>query len=152
MTETHRINKLFTDLYNGNPWIDVTIDETLKNITAVQAAKKVSMQLNSIWEIVNHIISWRENVLQRVQGSVINTPDDNYFTLVKDTSEAEWENTLKKLKVSQQKWISFIENFNEINFEKIYPKNNMTYYEHIQGLLQHDAYHLGQIVLIKKLL
>jgi uncharacterized damage-inducible protein DinB len=28
----------------------------------------------------------------------------------------------------------------------------MTYYEHIQGIIQHDAYHLGQIVLLSKLL
>ena len=34
--------------------------------------------------------------------------------------------------------------------EKVYPNNGMSYYEHIQGIIQHDAYHLGQIVLLAK--
>jgi len=36
MKETKRIAKLFEDLYNGSPWIDVTIMDTLKNISAVE--------------------------------------------------------------------------------------------------------------------
>ena len=41
--------------------------------------------------------------------------------------------------------------FDESDFDKIYPSNKMSYYEHIHGIIQHDAYHLGQIVLLTKL-
>ena len=150
MKETERIAKLFEDLYNSTPWIDVNLLGTLKRISAKQASKKISPNWNSIWEITNHIISWRENVLERVQGRVLQTPADNYFSEIRETTENDWKETLKKLEDSQQQWLQVLKDFNEDNFSKIYPNNQMTYYEHIHGILQHDAYHLGQIVLLAK--
>jgi uncharacterized damage-inducible protein DinB len=152
MKETQRITKLFEDLYDGDPWIDVTILGVLKNVSAQQAAKKIAPGRNSIWQIVNHIISWRENVLLRVQGTVINTPNNNYFIEIADISETAWQQSLERLQNSQQQWIAFLKHFNESDFDKIYPTNKMSYFEHIHGIIQHDAYHLGQIVLLTKLI
>ena len=151
MKETERIIKLFEDLFEGEPWIEVNLIGTLKGITAEQAAKRSLAERNTIWEIVNHLISWRQNVLERIQGKVITTPGNNYFTAVTDTSPEAWTSTLHQLKVSQLQWINFLRTFRESDFEKIYPINSMTYYEHIHGIIQHDAYHLGQIVLLAKL-
>ena len=149
MKESKRISTLFSNLYNGEPWIDVTLMDTLQNISYQKAAEKYK-NCNSIWEIVNHIIAWRENVLQRVQGKVINTPNHNYFEPVIDISEKAWKNTLSKLEQSQQQWLLFLLNCNEVEFDTLYPNNNLNYYEHIHGIIQHDAYHLGQIVILKK--
>ena len=63
MKEMKRITKLLDDIYDGSPWIDVNLTATLKKLSAVQAAKKVAPQWNTIWEIVNHLINWRLNVL-----------------------------------------------------------------------------------------
>jgi len=151
MKETARISKLFEDLYEGSPWIDVNIASTLKNISAQQASKKVAPGRNSIWEIVNHLVSWRMDVLQRIQGKVIKSPAHNYIVPVKDVSDKAWKNMLKQLDDSQQQWISILNDFNEKDFARVYPGNKMTYYEHIHGILQHDAYHLGQVVLLSKI-
>ena len=150
MKETKRISKLFTDLYNGSPWIGVVIVPTLQKLTAKQAAKRIYKDWNTIWEITNHLISWRENVLRRVQGEVIRSPSHNYVVPVKDTSEAVWHTTLKRLEDSQNAWLDFLKKFKTADFDKIYPNNNMNYYEHVHGILQHDAYHLGQIVILSK--
>jgi len=150
MKETKRIIGLFEDLYEGDPWIDVNITGTLKNISAQQAATRVLDRSNTIWEIVNHLISWRLNVLKRIQGKVIKTPENNYFETVTDTSEAAWAKTLKKFDDSQKQWISCLEDLRSKYFSTVYPTNQMTYYEHIHGILQHDAYHLGQISLLVK--
>ncbi len=150
MKETERISKLFRDAYNGSPWIDVNLLNVLSNVTASQASNRVLPEWNTIWEIVNHMIYWRMNVIKRVQGEVIKTPIDNYFFTVKNTSARQWASTLKKLEKSQQQWISFLEKFKEKNFENVYPNNDLTYYEHMHGILQHDCYHLGQIVMLTK--
>jgi uncharacterized damage-inducible protein DinB len=152
MKEPDRIAKLFSDLYNGNPWMGVSIIPTLQKVSAKHAAKKIFPGWNSIWQIVIHLISWRENVLLRVQANEIITPNNNYFVTVEDTSEAAWQQVLERLNNSQQQWIAFLKNFDEAEFDKIYLPNKMTYYEHIHGILQHDAYHLGQIVLLSKLM
>ncbi len=150
MKETKRITKLLEDIYEGSPWIDVNLTDTLKNISAEQAAKKVSQQWNTIWEIVNHLINWRLNVLQRIQDKVLASPGDNYFAPVKDVSEEAWQNTLKRLEDSQQQWMLALKKFKKKDLEKTYSGNGMSYYEQIQGIVQHDAYHLGQIVLLAK--
>ena len=150
MKETARISKLFTDLYNGEPWLDVTITATLQKISPEQAANKVSSNWNSIWQIVNHVIAWRENVLRRLHGEVIASPPSNYIDDIADVSEAAWQSTLQRLQESQQKWIAFLNEFDEADFEKIYPANGHSYYKHINGIIQHDAYHLGQVVLLAK--
>lgn len=150
MKETKRISKLFEDLYSGSPWIDVTITGTLSQLSAKQAAQKPPAGINSIWVIVNHLVKWRKNVLQRVKGKVIRTPDHNYILPVSDTSAKAWSNTLKKLDSSQKEWLRFLERVKTNDLLKTYPNNQMTYYDHIQGILQHDAYHLGQIVILSK--
>ena len=152
MSESKRISNLYQSIYNGEPWLEVTLDKTLKTVNAEQAYRKINPNLNTIWEIVNHLIQWRRNILQRVQGETVTTPDHNYFVPVLDPSEAAWEQSLQNLAKSQESWNTFFEDFDEANLAKIYVHNNHTYYEHIHGIIQHDVYHLGQIVILKKLL
>ena len=150
MKETARIQKLFQDLYDGQPWLDVTILNTLRPLSPAQAAKKVSPKWNSIWEIVNHLVEWRFGVLERVKGNIHTSPDNNYFRPIVDDSAEAWQKTLARLDESQQAWNNFLGEFDEANFERPYPPHNLTYYQHIHGIIQHDAYHLGQIVLLAK--
>lgn len=152
MKETKRIVSLFEKLYEGSPWIDVNVKDTLLQLSFKQAAKKIKPNINSIWEIVNHLIAWRRNVLQRVNGKVITTPAHNYFQPVTDISEANWQNTVDSFEQTQEEWLKFLKSFKASGFEKIYPNNNMNYYEHIHGIIQHDAYHLGQVRLLMNLL
>jgi uncharacterized damage-inducible protein DinB len=150
MKETHRIASLFEKLYDGDPWIDINIFYVLQRISAKQANKRVLPNCNTIWELTNHIICWRQNVLLRVQGKVLTTPDHNYFEPIKNSSPNAWDETLLKLEQSQEQWLAFLDACKQNSLERQYPVNEMTYYEHIQGILQHDAYHLGQIVLLAK--
>lgn len=150
MKETQRLKKSFEDLYEGDPWIDINLLGTLRKLSATKASRKLTPETNSIWEIVNHLIQWRENVLLRIQGTVITTPPHNYFTPVTTMTAAAWKKTLERLEASQQTWLKYLDKLNPASLNKTYPGNNMTYYEHIQGILQHDAYHLGQIVLLMK--
>ncbi|HRG39225.1 MAG TPA: DinB family protein [Bacteroidia bacterium] len=149
MKETQRIIQLFEKGFNGIPWIDVNLVDVLENITPEQAIRKLYPNANSIWEITNHIISWRENVLQRVQGIEIKTPVHNYFMPLQKGA-ITWKETLKKLGTSQKEWIKFLNDFKEQDFEVVYKPNGMNYYEHIHGILQHDVYHLGQIVMLTR--
>lgn len=151
MKETKRIIKLFNDLADGSPWIDVNFAESLSGLTAKQAACRPIAGGNSIWEIIHHLTNWRKNVLQRIQGKVIKTPSHNYFRPLKDTSEKAWSETYQDFEKAGHEWVSFLDTFNSKEFETIYPGNRLNYYEHIHGILQHDAYHLGQINILRKL-
>ena len=150
MKENEKLQKLFRDHFNGAPWIEVQITGSLKNIKAAYAAKNVS-GLNSIWQIVHHMTCWRETLLARLRGVHVPSPADNYFIPIADTSAKAWTKTLTRLNASQKNILLYLQKEWKDADEK--PGNSpYSRYELIQGLLQHDAYHLGQIILIKKLL
>ncbi len=149
--ELSRLVKLFKDHYNGSPWLDVTILATLEDVSALQAERRIGSH-NSIWQIVRHMIAWRRANLQRIQGIIHHAPENNYIEDVADTSEQAWKAELKELEKSQKALLSYMTSGRDLHFDAVYAPNSLTYYEHIQAILQHDAYHLGQIVLLKKLL
>lgn len=150
MEERERILSLFAKLYDGESWIDVPIRGTLARLSATQANQRSFPNCNTIWEIVHHLIEWKINVQQRLDGKVLETPSNNYFSPIVDSSEAAWKNTLRRFDAVHSQWLKFLANFDSSQYESLYPPNQMTYYEHILGVLQHDAYHLGQIVILAK--
>ena len=108
--ENNRISKLFRDLYDGNPWIDINIVSVLSDLNESEAARKIFPDWNSSWEIVNHMIEWRKTVLKRLEGEAIESPKHNYFLPVKDTTAEAWQITLEQLKSSQLLWLEYIGN------------------------------------------
>lgn len=146
-----RIIKLLKDHYSGKPWIDITTGRTLKSLSAKQASAKYD-GLNSIWEIVNHIISWRKALTGRVKDRPVPVPDDNFFSPVKDSSPAAWKKTVVKYELSQKEIMSFLSKSDDSLLENISPVSGYSYYELVISIIIHDTYHLGQIILIKKLL
>lgn len=97
MTETDRIKRLFEQLYRGDSWIGVNILDELGKIDAEQAANSPIPGRNPIWEILNHMIAWRKNVMQRLQGEIVPGPEDNYFKKVPEPSPQAWDQTLIQL-------------------------------------------------------
>jgi uncharacterized damage-inducible protein DinB len=152
MTEQEHLSKLFSDLYDGSPWIDPNIVGTLEDITAKEAATKVFPHFNSIWEIVNHMISWRETALRRLSGEEVETPEDNYFSYIRDRSEAAWQESKDRLKNTQDEWLKVLKKMKKKSLEEIYVPGPYSHNYLINGILQHDAYHLGQIRLLLKLI
>ncbi|NJW51296.1 DinB family protein [Salinimicrobium oceani] len=149
--EIKRLRNEFSNLYNGDPWLDVTLKQTLQGISAEKAAQRIARDRNSIWEILNHLIEWRRMLLKRMSGNIIAVPEDNFIREVPDTSEVSWRHTLAELEETQQDWLSFLDGLQDEDLEKTYSGNGQSYYYLIQGTIQHDAYHLGQIVLLSKL-
>ncbi len=153
MKETKRLELLFRDLFDGDPWLDVNIMSSLEGIDASLASKRIAEGRNTIWEVVNHLTSWRKNILDRIRGNFIPAPEHNFILPIEDPSDEAWQRDLAELKVSQEEWIRTLKDFREEDLEKAGTgKDKTTFYYYIHGILQHDAYHLGQIVLLKKLL
>ena len=87
MKETSRLIEVFEAAYNGSPWLDVTIVDTLSELSASEAGKKITANQNSIWEIVNHLIAWRINVLQRLSGEIVKSPSINLCSKISRSND-----------------------------------------------------------------
>ncbi|MEP6675734.1 MAG: DinB family protein [Ferruginibacter sp.] len=151
MNEINNIVKQFTDLQHGECWIGVNFKEALHEVNAATAAKKISGEINSVWQLVNHIIYWRNTVVIRLNGSNDRPPFVD-FLLPETLDEEHWKQTLHDFEAAYHQLRSAIHNFKEEQLHKPSVKAGQTNFELLVGSLQHDAYHLGQIVLLKKLI
>jgi DinB superfamily len=151
MAEIKRIAKLFADLQHGDCWIGVNFKEVLYDVDAALAVKTVNSHSNSIWQLVFHLTYWRTVVVNRLNGS-LSLPPFRDFALPDELSEENWKQTLLDFENAYHLLRSTILHFKAEDLDKLSPKPDQTFYQLIMGSLQHDAYHLGQIVLIKKTL
>jgi hypothetical protein len=68
-------------------------------------------------------------------------------------SEADWQNLMAKLFADAEKFANLIEQLPESRLgENIADEKYGNYYRNLHGIIEHTHYHLGQIVLIKKII
>ena len=147
--EINRILKLFTDLQHGDCWVGTNYKEALHGVSAEIAAKKLPGYANNIWQLVAHITYWRTRVVNRLTGSD-NPPPFQDFLLPIELNDVEWRQTMHDFESAYHLLRNAIHYFKDENLDKPSPKEGQTFYQVILGCLQHDAYHLGQIILLKK--
>jgi uncharacterized damage-inducible protein DinB len=150
MREKEKIAELFEFLQQGDCWVGVNMQQALKGIDAGMAAAVLYRGGNTIWQLVNHLVYWRKTVLIRLQGKNALPPMPDMY-LPSDLSEDSWQTTIRHFEEVYQQLHTAITNFREEQLDKDSPKKGQTYYHLLTGCLQHDAYHLGQIVLLKKM-
>lgn len=151
MAQMNRIAKLFADLQHGDCWIGTNFKEALYGVGAALATKHISQHSNNIWQLVFHLTYWRTSVINRINGS-LEPPPFKDFALPDDLNEENWKQALLDFENAYHQLRGAMLHFKEENLGRPSPKPGQTYYELIMGCLQHDAYHLGQIMLLKKAL
>ncbi len=149
MRETERIADLLKAFYEGDCWIGLNFKQALQGVDFVKAARMKEPFNNSIWQLVNHLIYWRKTVIIRLQG-VLGNPPMNDFYQPKDLSQKEWEETLQHFEEVNEALIKAIELFHDDRLDQPSPMKGQTFHDLLIGCMQHDAYHLGQVVMLKK--
>ncbi|MEI4804249.1 DinB family protein [Bacillus sp. NPDC077411] len=130
------------------------LEKVLEDITFEQAIwKPVEGKMNSIWELVCHLLFYKKRLLMRFLGETANEPqaEDNESTFRLPTE------TFQNWKKTKQEYF-----YVHRELEKILAKSEYEdLYRHIPGerslvlelksLALHDAYHIGQIVFLSKM-
>ena len=144
----------FESLYEGEPWFGRSITSIVKEIPPSQAFKKDSPTSHSIYEIVGHMLAWRDLFVRRLNGDYSSTIQANseadWPTLPTSKTSANWEQLLNKLSENQQALIEALKKTKDAQLDIDFAKTNATLETHLEGNLQHDIYHLGQIAVLNK--
>jgi len=147
-----QIAKHFRDVHFGGNWTSVNLKETLANITWQQAITKVD-SLNTIAALVYHMNYYVSAVAKVLQGESLTAKDKYSFDLPPISSQEDWESLVDKFWTDAETFTSLIEQLPESKLEETFVDEKYgTYYRNLHGIVEHIHYHLGQIVLIKKLL
>jgi hypothetical protein len=152
MSLTTQIAKLFRDVHYGGNWTAVNLKETLADVNWQQAATKV-YSFNTIAMLVYHINYYVSAVLQVLQGESLDASDKYSFDLAPLQSHEDWEKLLNKTWSDAENFANLVEQLPESKLWETFANEKYgNYYRNIHGVIEHCHYHLGQIVLIKKML
>ncbi|WP_434751566.1 DinB family protein [Paenibacillus amylolyticus] len=146
-----QLNACYDDPSWFTPLHDILVDLTVEEAAYVQ-----SEQGHSIWGIVNHLIFWNQKWLERYISEHIegNYSAQNDATFVVDPSEIndlQWRETLHKLETVFRDWNKALEESDENKLIQPIPSFfNAPWWRVVSNLCTHNAYHIGQIMLLKK--
>jgi uncharacterized damage-inducible protein DinB len=141
----------YVKLQEGDCWIGLNFNDFLDTVDATLAMQAASPDTNTIWQLVNHLIYWRKVTCNRLRGNA-RLPDMEDMLLPGETTEAAWKKTRTVFTEVYDELIGHIQDFDSAILDEASPNPSQTYYELLMGCLQHDGYHLGQMVLICKML
>jgi hypothetical protein len=146
-----QIAKQFREVHFGGNWTSVDLKQTLADVTWQQATTKVH-SFNTIAALVYHINYYVAAVTRVLQGNPIEAHDKFSFDLPSIQSQQDWEKLLNKLFTDAESFAVLIEQLPENKLGEIFVHEKYgTYYRNLHGIIEHIHYHLGQIVLIKKM-
>ena len=152
MNLTAQIAKHFRDLHFGGNWTSVNLKQTLADVSWQQATKKV-YSLNTIAILVFHINYYVSAVLRVLQGGPLDAHDKYSFDLPPIQNQEDWEKLLNKMWTEAEKFAMLVEKLPESKLGETFSDEKYgNYYRNLHGIIEHTHYHLGQIVLIKKIL
>ena len=152
MNLTSQIARHFREVHFGGNWTSVNLKDSLAGITWQEATTKVD-SLNTIAALVYHINYYVSAVLKVLEGGPLDAHDKYSFDLPLIQSREDWEKLLTKTWTDAEHFASLIEQLPESKLEKDFSEEKYgSYYRNLHGIIEHTHYHLGQIVLIKKIM
>lgn len=146
---THLIADSILEVFEGNNWTDVSIAQTLSDITFDDAKKLTGASANTIASIVHHLQYWNGIVIQRMNGILPEIPAINGFDVNEITDENEWHQLIEETHQSFKTLANAVKHFPEQRLSEYTPEGKSTYYKNMQGIAEHAHYHLGQIIILK---
>lgn len=157
--EAARIVDQLSRAHDGDPWHGSPIVAILKGVTHEQAARRPPNGAHSIWELVLHVTGWRTEAVRRAEGKPAAEPAAGDWPDVGDPTAARWKDALAALDASHRDLVAAVRGLQDDRL--LQPTNDprnrplgtgVSYYELLHGIAQHDAYHAGQIAMVKKVL
>jgi hypothetical protein len=147
-----QIAKHFREVFFGGNWTSLNLKDTLKAITWQQATRKVH-SCNTITALVYHIGYYVSAVTKVLQAEPLNAHDKYSFGHPPVQSREDWEALVNKTLADAEQFAVLIEALPEKKLEENFVEEKYgIYYRNLLGIIEHTHYHLGQIVIIKKVI
>jgi hypothetical protein len=151
MSEIECIVDLLQSGYNGTPWHGPSLVANLNDVTAAQAVQKPIPNGHCIWELVQHITAWVNVTINTIDGQQYAIlPVEQDWPAMSGTDDAAWQGALDILDSSMGALIAAVGELQDDTLWDNLPGMEFNMYWLLMGVVQHSAYHAGQIGLLKK--
>lgn len=147
------ITSQISNSYDSNGWF-VAVRNAIADVSFEQAAWKPNDDVNCIWEMLSHLTYYNNVYLQRFKGIDYQYDVDNNdqtFSTGEYTAE-DWEADVSRFDAVMTEFRDLITAADELKFAEPVSADNQTRWATLMlNIAAHNAYHAGQIMLIRKL-
>ena len=157
--EIDRIVEQLQRAYNGDAWYGPSVRAALEGVDARQAAARPEPSAHSICEIVLHMTAWAREVTRRLRVGIAQQPELGDWPAGAACDERGWTAILATLDAANQELVEAIAALDDAQLQDRIGNirdralgSGVSRYVTLHGLVQHHAYHAGQISLLKKAL
>jgi uncharacterized damage-inducible protein DinB len=158
MTEVERIVRELEEAHAGNPWHGPSRASVLADLTPEEAARRPGREAHGIWELVLHMRAWTGEVARRIREGNPGEPAEGDFPRPPAPSAQAWRAAVASLDAAHRDLIAAIRqappDFLDARGGSVADATGGNAVKHrvmLHGLAQHDAYHTGQISLLKRI-
>jgi uncharacterized damage-inducible protein DinB len=132
-------------------WHGPALADLVGDVSADQAAERLIPGAHTIWELVLHMTAWTEIARERLAGSAKAdpTPEEDWPP-VRDTSAEAWRTAVERLKDAHRELAAEVAKLGDSDLIGRVPGKDHSVLVMFHGIIEHDAYHGGQIALLKK--
>lgn len=152
--ETQSIIRRIENVNSGTPWFGRAVYSILEEVDAKKAAIKPNGKEHSILELLYHMITWASFTLKRLEKD--DTMDMAVFEKMDwrkiDSKKHSWKKGLSEFKALHKKIITLLKKKDDAFLKEIVDYRQYNYRFLLNGMIEHNIYHLGQIAYLHKLL
>lgn len=140
-----------TSVFEGGNWTEVNLKDTLEDVDYRQATTVTKATFNTIAALVHHLTFYNNVVISRLGGYDPEITEANGFDMPPVRNEFDWEQLKSNCEHSFAELAETVRNIPEEKLCEPTIHGNATYYKTLHGISEHAHYHLGQIILLKKM-
>lgn len=157
MLDTEAARDILSASASGDAWYGSSTADVLDGLDARSAARRVDGYSHSIWEILLHTTGWIEEVARRLAGSAPSPPPDGDWPTPGDTTESAWADAQSRFHAAATELGERIAAFDPALWTTMVGDGRaqalgtgVTHSTMVVGVIQHNAYHTGQMALVRK--
>ncbi len=152
MTQTSLLAKHIREVHFGGNWTWVNLQKTLEDVTLEEAVTKL-YSFNTIAALSFHINYYVNAILNVLKGFPINANDKYSFDVPPLSTQQDWNTLREKIWQQGEEIVTLTEQLPDSKLPEIFVEEKYgSYHRNLLGLIEHTHYHLGQIVILKKLI
>lgn len=152
MTLTQQTAKHLRDVHFGGNWTSTNLKEVLSDVTWKEATAQFD-DFNSIAVLTYHTTYYVKGLLDVLEGNPLKTKDEFSFHCPEISSETDWKNIQDQAWKNVEKAVALIEELDVKDMERDFTDEKYgSFYRNMHGIIEHMHYHLGQIVILKRLI
>ncbi|MCR4030580.1 MULTISPECIES: DinB family protein [Flavobacterium] len=153
MKSTSEIANRFREVILNGTWIaNTNFKDQLENLDWKIAVSPVQ-NLNTIAALAQHIHYYIDGINTVFKGGNLDIKDKFSFDFPPVQSQEEWNIFLTQFWNAAEEFASLVEQIPDKKLDESFVDIKYgSYKRNIEAMIEHSYYHLGQIVLIKKLL